>query len=364
MSLVLLILYSGKISNSPAITELVYTLSNLMVWYHDRIIYKSKCLRIRPKSQLNSKYVKRKDFKCHRIKILLTTIEYSQVLFEIGVGHYLGQKAKWCLIVILQLFKTSLRLYIVNNSIERIITTPAIMSLNRKKFKTLKICNCNNLSMSRNEEENNHHHYCHYDDDYNDDYDYDDDAAIYCNNGRDKSYRLKRSGHIIRKIEGAPISIQNRSFNLQREFGHFYTTTTTTTNNTIEQNKLLQRKLLFGEYLYILKPLVHLSAMGLFGEKSWSQYTISLLLDLVSINIYQCNRHLMTKKQQTILSYRCMNLCTYLLRSPFYEDCCQHRMKRILDFLQKNIPFARHVCGPIQEYIPHWQNIYFHVWST
>lgn len=314
---------------------------------------------------LNNKVQKLNGLKCQQIKILLTTIEYSQVLFEIGARHYLGQKSKWYLIALLQLVKASLRLYIVNNSLEQIITTPAIMSLNRKKLQTLKkrkLPNCSGSdcdSMNANYYQAKAGHTS-----INDDYDLystyvddeNDEDYIRNNSGQGKSYRLKRSGRIIRKIDGAPTSIHDRSFNLQEEFGRYYKNSKELTSE--------KRKLLYGEYLYIAKPLIHLSAIGMFGERGWSQYMISLLLDLASINIYQRNRHLMTKKQQTILSYRSMNLCTYLLRTPFYERCCQRRMQRVLNFLQQNVPFARLICGPIQEYIPYWQNIYFHMWST
>jgi len=79
--------------------------------------------------------------------------------------------------------------------------------------------------------------------------------------------KLKRSGKVMRKIEGAP-SLHTRSFRppeLQPtdRFG-------------VYNHKAIKT----AELVYIFKPMLHLSSCALFGYKSWKSYALSMFLDL------------------------------------------------------------------------------------
>ena len=41
----------------------------------------------------------------------------------------------------------------------------------------------------------------------------------------------------------------------------------------------------FGEIVYIVKPIAHLGAMHLFGQLSWYPFMISLSMDLFNIAV-------------------------------------------------------------------------------
>lgn len=79
--------------------------------------------------------------------------------------------------------------------------------------------------------------------------------------------QLKRSGKIIRKVAQAP-PLYSRSFKAPElapndRFGIY--------NHTAIKN---------AELVYILKPMIHLGAVGAFGYKSWKSYLLSMFLDL------------------------------------------------------------------------------------
>lgn len=79
--------------------------------------------------------------------------------------------------------------------------------------------------------------------------------------------KLKRSGKVMRRIEGAP-SLHTRSFRppeLQPNdrFG-------------VYNHKAIKT----AELVYIFKPMIHLSSCALFGYKSWKSYALSMFLDL------------------------------------------------------------------------------------
>lgn len=161
-------------------------------------------------------------------------------------------------------------------------------------------------------------------------------------------FKLKRSGRVIRKVEGAP-PLHYRNWQSSSESAK-----TSTKNPVIK----------YAEYVYIVKPLVHLAAVRTFGYKSWKSYTIALLMDLYTVKTYYQHQHLMTKEQRVELSKRCVNLLLYLVRSPMYEQKSAGKIDSLLNFLANHIPFARTICNPISQYIPQWQSTYFYMWST
>lgn len=79
--------------------------------------------------------------------------------------------------------------------------------------------------------------------------------------------KLKRSGKVIRKVAQAP-PLYSRNFKApeldpEDRFGEY--------NHTAIKN---------AELVYILKPMIHLGAVGAFGYQSWKSYMLSLFLDL------------------------------------------------------------------------------------
>ncbi|XP_065361470.1 peroxisomal membrane protein PEX16 [Calliphora vicina] len=313
---------AGRISDSTVVTELIYSLSNLLVLYNDRIIAKD---RKEKGEKVPGEIEPAASGFCYRLKVMLTTLEYCEVFIEISAKRVFGNKGKWVFIAGLQVLKAAGRFFILKHSTEQIITSPAMPALNRRALK-----NDNKNSRLRSG--------CQQTDNKN---------SLEEHNF---TFKLKRSGRVVRKVEGAP-PLHYRSFKLNEEL------------ETMQKSQV-PKILLQAEYLYIAKPLIHLASMGMFGEKSWKQFVVSLAVDISSINMYRRNRHLMSKQQQLILSHRCINLLLYLMRTPFYEKFTQSRLERILGFIANHVPIAKMVAGPLREYIPHWQSTYFYLWST
>lgn len=309
---------AGRISSSNVLSELVYTLSNMLVFYNDRIIERARNARENSVIQLQSKL-------CYRLKVTLTTLEYSEVFIEISARRLFGQSGRWLVIALIQAFKAAGRFFILKHSTSDIITSPPIASLNRRALgKQRKSSSADEVASSSSNDVLQSQH------------------SI--------TFQLKRSGRVIRKVEGAP-PLQYRDFKLHID------------NNEAEKTQI-PRKLLQAEYLYISKPLIHLAAMGLFGQRSWKQYMVALSIDLYSIHLYRQHRDLMSKQQKLELSRRCINILYFLVRSPFYDNFTKSRLERVLDFVATSVPIAKVVAGPLKDYIPTWQSTYFYLWST
>lgn len=304
------------------VSELIYSLSNLLVLYNDRIIAKD-CKEKGEK--VPGEIEPPASGFCYRLKVMLTTLEYCEVFIEISAKKLFGNKGKWVFIVGLHLLKAAGRFFILKHSTEQIVTSPSLPILNRR---ALSKSNKNRLKVGGSQPAQ-------------------DKNSLEEHNF---TFKLKRSGRLIRKVEGAP-PLQYRSFKLNEEI------------ETMQKSQV-PKILLQAEYLYIAKPIIHLASIGVFGERSWKQYVVALAIDMASINIYRKNRHLMSKQQQLILSHRCVNLLLYLMRTPFYEKFTQTRLERILGFIANHVPIAKMVAAPLREYIPHWQSTFFYLWST
>lgn len=82
------------------------------------------------------------------------------------------------------------------------------------------------------------------------------------------TFTLKRSGKVIRKVEGAP-PIHLRSWKpLAEEALH------------VQSNPKVGKIFTLAESLYIFKPLLHLTCSSVVGMNTWKSYTLSLLLDI------------------------------------------------------------------------------------
>lgn len=161
------------------------------------------------------------------------------------------------------------------------------------------------------------------------------------------TFKLKRTGKVLRRVEGAP-SIQHRDWKPLEI-------------KSTDRDALL---LSAAEYVYICKPLVHLGAVGLFGYDDWRSWATALAMDCASIRLYYNNRQLLSKEQKLELSKRCLMMCMYVMRSPFYDRVSRGKIEGTLGVLSRNIPFARHICKPLAKYIPVWQDTYFYMWSS
>ncbi|XP_063703853.1 peroxisomal membrane protein PEX16 [Culicoides brevitarsis] len=300
---------AGRISSSTVISELIYSMSNLLVLFNDRII---------EKSNLPSERVR--DGTENMLVLILTRLEYCEVFIELSAQKMWGTKGKWFIIVVIQFIKCIGRLILTLHYKNSIVQSPPISVLDRKKF-----------------------------DDTNRPVAVGNDGDMYNMNGR-ITFTLRRSGRVVRKVDGAPPLYLRNWRNLGKECKP---------DNQIEHHNNLTR----AETLYVLKPMIHLGGCALFGYKSWRSWSIALFIDLISLRMYMNNRRLLTKIQKVEISRRIMTLLLYLMRSPFYDKYSGDKINCLLRTLSKHIPFTKAIVTPLKDYIPYWQETYFHMWS-
>lgn len=300
---------AGRFHNASLVSELIYSLPNLLVLLNDRLIYSSKCKEKQlPESQ-------------SRIKIWLTVVDYTEALLEVSAKRLLGEGGRWLVIFLIQSLKSALRLLLVFRYKERITNTPAIPPLNREKFRDI------------------------------------DNAK---SSDEDKGFCLKRSGAFVR-------SIRNSNSTRHRTWSPITGPISSDNEETssLQCNSSSRKKLILAETLYVVKPLLHLGCLSMKGQKHWHPWLLSFAVDIASLKIFsrEAKTAMFNRNEKEEICRRRIGLLLYLLRSPFYDKYSRIKIYALLTAISKTVPFARIIADPIAKYLPHWQNTYFYMWS-
>ncbi|CAH0716297.1 unnamed protein product, partial [Brenthis ino] len=245
-----------------------------------------------------------------QIKLWLTIIHYCEVFVELVVRNRWGNKGKWTATSLIQMFKCASAIVLLYRYKEIPIQHPPIPALQRKKFIDGKDT---------------------------------DDNSNSC-------FTLQRSGRVIRRIDGAPpVALRDwQPLKIKENI-----------SPTVEGKDIFK-----AELLHILKPLIHLAAMRIFGSKSWKQWLLALGIDIASFKLY--NRHMdnFSYEQRLEISRRKLGLVLYLLRSPMYNGYSKNIIESVLTSTSNKIPMLSFICSPIIQYLSHWQDIYFYMWAS
>lgn len=86
--------------------------------------------------------------------------------------------------------------------------------------------------------------------------------------------------------------------------------------------------------------------------------------NLHSLHLYNRKRDSLSQQQKLELSRRTVQMLMYLVRSPFYEQFTQTRLASLIEGIGNTIPLTGPISAALNEYIPHWQSIYFYMWSS
>ena len=176
------------------------------------------------------------------------------------------------------------------------------------------------------------------------------------------TFKLKRTGRVLRTIESAPPRPQRTWLSAQDNFN---------IKRLLDKQKRtalpsdLSDSQTLGEVLHIIRPVVHLTSMAGFGTHSWAPYLLSFGLDVSSLKLLSSPPNKLWNFNERIeLNQRSFAFLLYLLRSPFYDNYTKERVLSILSFMANHIPIFGRFIRPLIEYLPEWQKTYFYVWNV
>ncbi|XP_037251032.1 peroxisomal biogenesis factor 16 [Falco rusticolus] len=303
-------LLPGRFSDSHALSELVYSASNLLVLLNDWILRK-ELQRSLPVSLPQQKLL-----------TWLSVLECVEVFAEMGTARVWGEMGRWTIIVLIQLAKAILRLLLLLWYKAGIQMSPPIVPLNREQQQPLHPQDMEDSS-----------------------------------SGKDQTYVGRRSSRVVRSLQSTP-SLQSRHWGSpqQREESQ---------SRRAEMNQPptpLGLQETIAESLYITRPLLHLLSLGVWGQRSWKPWLLSAVLDISSLSLLSDLKDL-NRRERAELRRRTILLLYYLLRSPFYDRYSEGRILLLLRLLADYVPGVGFVTRPLMDYLPAWQKIYFYNWG-
>lgn len=262
---------TGRASNSPVITELTYSLSNLLILFNDQIIAQASTasaarsctpasnhttnVRNGSSSSASTTTAGAEERRKRRLQLLLTTLEYCEVFVEMSARQLWDERGRWFVCCCVQLAKWALRLLLRLRHGERVVSTPACRPLDRKELLLQQKQQAGGAGASAAAA---------------------DDGAFGAN--VNATFELRRSGRRVRCVEGAPPPHLRTWLAPEVEAGNGGVSVGDGQYGQ-QASHASNRELTLAECVYICRPLVHLGGCGLWGLDSWRSYALALAMD-------------------------------------------------------------------------------------
>jgi len=268
------------------------------------------------------------------IAFCLTVIEYVEVFLEMAAyGENENRNtARWIVVVGVQIIKALMRFVMLLKYDSGVVASSPIPSLKRSNEVMLRIKE-NRTSGGESV----------------------DADRVTCNGQGGQSsepdtFTLKSTGRTVRSLSGGTSELSDSS-RRRRE------------PPVMVQPTKLNDCQIFAESLHILRPLLHLGSMYIFGQSSWKPWIAAFGIDLTSVLLMGDSSKFNAEEREE-MKRRAVMMLLYLLRSPFYDRYSRAKLLIFLGFLANKVPLVRIVARPILEYLPIWQQVYFYVWAV
>ncbi|KAG0360811.1 Peroxisomal membrane protein pex16 [Mortierella sp. AD032] len=327
----------GRFDDADLASEALFSTLNLLGIYHDTILTKhvaSLPATHRPTPSSLNRYTRDwqgSSLTYKRVAMVLTVIQYTEVLIEMGVQKKWGQQYKWRVITALEAIKAAGRLTLMRLTSQRMIMHP-IHTERDVDPSTL-------ADLAEAEQAVKESHWT---------------------GTRTGSTRLQLSA--VQKNGKAGKTTDVTEFLLSKVL----------TPDVVRKPRDLVGKLsgfgAIGEYMFILRPLIYVLAMRKYGQKSWYPWFLSLAIELASrtsIKQYLSSRGggsrggSGTLLEKDEMKRRLWLLLYYVLRSPFYDRFTKERLHNFCESASKK-PLISLVGGIVRDYQPLWESVYFY----
>ncbi|KAM7306122.1 peroxisomal membrane protein PEX16 [Ixodes scapularis] len=299
---------AGRFGKSAVVAELLYSASSLLTLANDLILRHAANVPVHL------------DRAVEKLQSCLAVVEYLEVFMELAALHLRGDTARWVAVGLVQIIKAGLRLVLLLRHGQGLQCSPAVAPLDRRR----------QLQPAQGT------------------------SGGPSTPAAEPSYSLRHSGRIVRTLAGAPPASRR-----QWKPPGAQTEVLERTSPTP-----LQGPELAAELAHVLRPVAHLSALGIFGRASWGPWALAAALDLASLQVLARARPSLQPRERVELSRRFLHLVLYLVRSPFYKRVTERPLLSLLRGAGESVPFLGLVTRPLAEYLPEWQDTYCHNWSS
>jgi peroxin-16 len=308
--------YKGNYKDFDFIAESIYSALNILNIYHESIFANREKSRSDPFNRYN-KNMLNSSSTYKQIAYSLSIIKNLEILIEVGINRKFGSKARYQVITQIEIIKAVCRLILFYLSNKRMLLSTPL--LERKTDPS--------VIVKKEKEENK------------------------------TTWTGNRTGKKIKNIEflkGAKNSQNVTDYVMSQALNP----------DSACDAKDLVRPLpnirVFGEILYIIKPVVYLILLREYGVKSWKPWIVSLTMELfcyiTSTNAIINNS--LTSLEQQEYKRRALQLKYYFIRKPFFDEFIRPTMVKIIDIMQDNF-ILKYGTGFLEFNLHNWDNFYY-----
>ncbi|KAF9143222.1 Peroxisomal membrane protein pex16 [Linnemannia schmuckeri] len=330
----------GRFDDADLASEALFSTLNLLGIYHDTILTKhvaSLPATHRPTPSPLNRYTRdwqNSSLTYRRIAMLLTVIQYTEVLIEMGVQKKWGQQYKWRVITALEAIKAAGRLTLLRLTNQRMIMHP---------IHTERDVDPSTLA----------------------------DLAEAQQSVKESHWTGTRTGSTRLQLSAVQKNNSSGKAGGKSDVTEFLLSKVLTPDVVRKPRDLvgiLSGLGAIGEYMFVLRPLIYVLAMRKYGQKSWYPWFLSLAIELASrasIKQYLASRPgggrggSGTLLEKDEMKRRLWLLLYYVLRSPFYDRFTKERLHNFCESASKK-PLISLVGGIVRDYQPLWESVYFY----
>jgi peroxin-16 len=317
-----LFLVPGRFTDSELTTEFAYTGVGLLSLYHD--IINAKNLLKRGISKTESGEPVPPPYSLNLAK-WISFFQSVELLMEVFSTHKFGEKGKWTTVFLIEMIKTILRFKLLLRTNGNIIVHQHIPSRDGSS-----------ASKSPNAFNNVERSYI------------------------DKPAATSPAHKFISPANGKNIRKTLLDFQEEEKRELFATNTLMSLLPPPPPPPPDMVRRLLGESLYIMRPLIYLIAMYIYGKNSWRPWLLSLGSDIAS---WWCLAHSSTKlikAEQDEVRRRSLAWLYYCVRSPFFEKFIGDGVTASIVQKLNCIPVVRVFLGTLIDYLLVYRNHYFY----
>ncbi|KAG0346176.1 Peroxisomal membrane protein pex16 [Podila humilis] len=329
----------GRFDDADLASEALFSTLNLLGIYHDTILTKhvaSLPASHRPTPSPHNRYTR--DWQGHsltykRVALALTIIQYTEVLIEMGVQKKWGAQHKWRVVTALEAFKVAGRVALMRLTNKRMIVYPVHTERDVDPSALADLAEAQ-LSV------------------------------------KESHWTGARTGNTRLQLSAVQKTVGKKGTSDITEFLLSKVLTPDVVRKPRDLVGMLNGLGSFGEYMFILRPLIYVLAIRKFGQKSWYPWFLSLAIELSSRSCLKTALAARgggsgragssgTPLEKDEMKRRLWLLLYYVLRSPFYDRFTKERLHKFTESASKK-PLISLVGGIVKDYQPLWESVYFY----
>ncbi|KAL1924934.1 uncharacterized protein VTP21DRAFT_4588 [Calcarisporiella thermophila] len=354
----------GRFQDSELASQALFAALNILGLYHDNILTRaaasSTAVRHLPSSQNRyTRFWMSISSNYDRIALVLTLLQYTEVVAEMSVQKKWGREAKWRVVTLIELVKVICRLALFRKTGYRLLLHPSYLERDVDPSEI--------DPDEPSSDSDAHHHLSQADTTWvgartgtlhptlaaSIELNGATNGSLKANGIANGKGKAGANGHVKAKHPNVTAFLMSKVLRI---------------DTLLPPDRLVRPLRDFGrlaELLFIVRPLIYVLAIRRYGKNSWRPWWISFILEIMARALlheyYEIRggKRTMTSLEREEHTRRWYLLFFYVLRSPFYDNYTRSRLDGFIESWSKR-PLLSLVAGIIQDYKPLWESVYFY----